>query len=131
MHEDELQFHFTFNIRKRQDAGPSAPDTVINGLTFVLAQNSKGLESLITREFHADPNLHKNPNVNLVGDFSTEGSSAVQFQWSWTWRPPSGYEERGNNGWRTACSVRNPEADSRCMVLILCSLSSMTSVPID
>jgi len=55
------------------------------------------------REFHSDPNLHKNPNVELVGDFTTGGSASVQFSWSWKWRPPKPTEDRGG-GWRTSCS---------------------------
>ena len=57
----------------------------------------------MTREFHADPNLHKNANVELVGDYSTAGIASVQFDWSWRWRPPKLLEDRGN-GWRNTCS---------------------------
>lgn len=78
-------------------------DTFINGLTFVYASNNKELENLVTREFHADPNLHKNANVELVGDFSTGGSPSVRFDWSWKWRPPKITEDRGG-GWRNTCS---------------------------
>jgi Arf-GAP/SH3 domain/ANK repeat/PH domain-containing protein len=78
-------------------------DTVINGLTFVFAPSSKELENLVTREFHANPNLHKNPLVELVGDYSTGGSPSVQFHWSWKWTPPKAMEDRGG-GWRTSCS---------------------------
>jgi Arf-GAP/SH3 domain/ANK repeat/PH domain-containing protein len=62
----------------------------------------------VTREFQANPNLHKNPQVELVGDYTTEGSSSVQFQWSWKWTPPKATESRGG-GWRTSCSVRTPD----------------------
>ena len=55
------------------------------------------------REFHSDPNLHKNPNVDLVGDYSTSGSPSVQFNWTWRWRPPKPTEDRGG-GWRNVCS---------------------------
>lgn len=58
----------------------------------------------MTREFHADPNLHKNSNVELVGDFSTGGSPSVSFEWSWKWKPPRPIEDRGG-GWRNTCSV--------------------------
>ncbi|PWW72064.1 ArfGap-domain-containing protein [Tuber magnatum] len=106
--EDDLTFNFTFNIRRKDDAtGSNGPGTNINGLTFIVASNTRDLENLVTREFHADPNLHKNPNVNLVGDFSTDGSKAVQFEWQWRWRPPQGMEDREdrkNMGWRNACS---------------------------
>ena len=57
----------------------------------------------MTREFHADPNLHKNANVELVGDYSTGGSPSVRFDWSWRWRPPKTTEDRGG-GWRNTCS---------------------------
>jgi len=77
-------------------------DTLINGLTFAFASNSKDLENLVTREFHADPNLHKNSNVELVGDYSTGGSSSVRFDWSWKWKPPRMTEDRGG-GWRNTC----------------------------
>ena len=102
--EDELNFKFTFNMRRRED-GPAPVETAVNGLTFVVAPNQRVLDNLVTREFHADPNLHKNPNVNLVGDFSTDGSSAVQFDWNWTWRPPYGGGDGVNLGWRNTCSV--------------------------
>ena len=79
-------------------------DTVINGLTFVFAPTLKELENLVTKEFHANPNLHKNPLVELVGDYSTGGSPSVLFHWSWKWTPPKPTEDRGG-GWRTSCSV--------------------------
>lgn len=78
-------------------------DTTITGLTFAYASNHKELENLVTREFHADPNLHKNANVQLVGDYSTNGSSAVQFEWAWKWSPPKVNEDKGG-GWRNSCS---------------------------
>ncbi|KAF2789260.1 ArfGap-domain-containing protein [Melanomma pulvis-pyrius CBS 109.77] len=114
--DDELTFHFTFIIRQAQapqsiynvnNASAIVPngvvDSVINGLTFVFASSSKELDNLVTREFHANPNLHKNPLVELVGDYSTGGSASVQFQWSWKWAPPKPNEDRGG-GWRTSCS---------------------------
>ncbi|CAK7203790.1 hypothetical protein SEUCBS139899_006538 [Sporothrix eucalyptigena] len=81
----------------------SAVDTMINGLTFVQASNLREVENLLTREFHADPNLHKNSNVELVGDFSTGGSPSVTFDWSWRWKPPRTTEDKGG-GWRNSCS---------------------------
>ena len=77
-------------------------DTFINGLTFAFTSNAKDLDNLVTREFHADPNLHKNANVELVGDYSTGGSSSVRFDWSWKWRPPKATEDKGG-GWRNTC----------------------------
>ena len=117
--DDELTFNFTFIIRQTQqinlgmsgtqEAANSLVDTVVNGLTYVSASTAKEVETLVTREFHADPNLHKNANVQLVGDFSTGGSSSVSFEWSWKWRPPKPIEDRGG-GWRNNCSVRYPFA---------------------
>ena len=78
-------------------------DTVINGLTFAFSSSSRDLDNLVTREFHADPNLHKNPNVALVGDITTGGSQSVQFDWTWKWRPPKSIEDKGG-GWRNICS---------------------------
>ena len=108
--DDEINFNFTFVVRQGQSAAStingasSLPiDTFVNGLTYVFASNSKELENLVTREFHADPNLHKNSNVQLVGDYSTGGSPSVQFYWSWKWRPPKGIEDKGG-GWRNSCS---------------------------
>jgi Arf-GAP with SH3 domain, ANK repeat and PH domain-containing protein len=111
-----LIFRFTFVSRQttagQHGASPTAnaatttmanSDTSITGLTFAYASNDRDLENLVTREFHADPNLHKNSNVQLVGDFSTDGSQAVQFEWSWTWRPPKPSEDKGG-GWRNSCS---------------------------
>jgi Arf-GAP/SH3 domain/ANK repeat/PH domain-containing protein len=113
--DDELTFNFTFIIRQTtltfgspnpaQDATTSPVDTVINGLTYVSASTAKEVETLVTREFHADPNLHKNANVQLVGDYSTGGSQSVSFEWSWKWRPPKTAEDR-TGGWRNSCSVR-------------------------
>lgn len=79
-------------------------DTNISGLTFVCASSSKEVENLVTREFHADPNLHKNENVALVGDYSTGGTAAVAFEWTWKWKAPKNYEDKGG-GWRNCCSV--------------------------
>jgi Arf-GAP with SH3 domain, ANK repeat and PH domain-containing protein len=78
-------------------------DTVIAGLTFAYASSSKHLENLVTSQFQADPNLHKQPNVELVGDYSTGGSPDVQFEWSWKWKPPRPSEDKGG-GWRNSCS---------------------------
>ena len=82
---------------------PGVADTVLTGLTFAHASNSKELDNLITREFHANPNLQNNSNVQLVGDYSTEGSPSVQFDWSWKWKPPKSMEDKGG-GWRNSCS---------------------------
>lgn len=104
--DDELTFNFAFVTRQGQSILPGEPsvvDTSINGLTFVYGSNNKELDNLVTREFHADPNLHKNANVELVGDFSTGGSPSVRFEWSWKWRPPKLTEDRGG-GWRNTCS---------------------------
>lgn len=111
--DDELNFNFTFVVRQGQygsstsnGALPSSnlsTETIINGLTYVFASNSRELDNLVTREFHADPNLHKNSNVQLVGDYSTGGSPSVQFYWSWKWKPPKMMEEKGG-GWRNSCS---------------------------
>jgi Arf-GAP/SH3 domain/ANK repeat/PH domain-containing protein len=79
-------------------------DTVINGLTYVSASTAKEVDNLVTTEFHADPNLHKNANVQLVGDYSTGGSRSVSFEWTWRWKPPKPTEDRGG-GWRNNCSV--------------------------
>ncbi|KAI1457384.1 centaurin beta [Annulohypoxylon moriforme] len=99
--DDELIFNFTFVIR--QEEGGANIDTHINGLTYVYASTNRDLENLVTREFHADPNLHKNANVELVGDYTTGGSASVTFEWSWKWKPPKGTED-GGGGWRNVCS---------------------------
>ena len=104
--EEELDFSFTFVVRQTQSTVSGAVDSVdtfINGLTFAYASSNKDLENLVTREFHADPNLHKNSNVELVGDFSTNGNPSMRFEWSWKWRPPKLIEDRGG-GWRNTCS---------------------------
>ncbi len=67
----------------------------------------------MTREFHADPNLHKNVNVELVGVYSTEGSPSVSFEWIWRWKPPKNTEDRGG-GWRNFCSVSIPNSPLAC-----------------
>ncbi|KAK3310026.1 uncharacterized protein B0T15DRAFT_406774 [Chaetomium strumarium] len=122
--EDELVFTFTFIIRRSQHvvqnpangADAVAPvDTQINGLTFVFASTPREVENLVTREFHADPNLHKNPNVSLVGTYSTDGSPSVTFDWTWRWKPPKNNEDRGG-GWRNSCSF--VEYDQRAHRLI-------------
>jgi Arf-GAP with SH3 domain, ANK repeat and PH domain-containing protein len=108
--DDELNFTFTFIIRQEDNGTPA--DAFINGLTYVYGSTGKDVENLVTREFHADPNLHKNANVELVGDFSTGGSASVSFEWSWKWKPPKGVEDRGG-GWRNVCSVRTLSASMR------------------
>ncbi|KAJ6015085.1 hypothetical protein N7540_009676 [Penicillium herquei] len=115
--EDELVFNFTFILRQTQTGNvagstvngvstslPEVTDTVLNGLTFAHASNSKELDNLITREFHANPNLQNNTNVQLIGDYSTEGTPSVSFEWSWRWKPPKGTEDKGG-GWRNSCSL--------------------------
>ena len=109
--DDELNFNFTFVIRQGQsqvsgaEVDGSAPiDTFINGLTFAFASNRKGLETLVTREFHADINIHKNSNVELVSpQCTTAGSPSIQLEWSWKWRPPKLLEDKGG-GWRNTCT---------------------------
>jgi Arf-GAP/SH3 domain/ANK repeat/PH domain-containing protein len=111
-----LFFNFTFIIRQTQTGHvfnstvngvstslPETIDTTLTGLTFAHASNVKELDNLITREFHANPNLQNNSNVQLVGDFSTGGSPSLQFEWSWKWKPPKLAEDRGG-GWRHSCS---------------------------
>ncbi|RHZ58503.1 hypothetical protein CDV55_105309 [Aspergillus turcosus] len=114
--EDELNFNFTFILRQTQTTNssnsvvngvatslPEVADTVLTGLTFAHATNSKELDNLITREFHANPNLQNNTNVQFVGDYTTSGSPSVQFNWSWKWKPPKPTEDKGG-GWRNSCS---------------------------
>ncbi|KAI9670356.1 MAG: hypothetical protein M1817_004399 [Caeruleum heppii] len=102
--DEELEFQFTFVIRQQSSSNTTTPtDTIISGLTWAFASSAKELDNLVTREFHADPNLHKNSNVQLVGDFATGGSSSAQFGWTWKWRPPKVLEDRGG-GWRNSCS---------------------------
>lgn len=104
--DEELNFAFSFVMRQAQHLpqGANQPsDTFINGLTFAFASNNRDLDNLLTREFHVDPNLHKNANVELIGDFSTGGNSSAKFEWAWKWRPPKAAEDRGG-GWRNTCS---------------------------
>ena len=114
--DDELIFNFTFILRQTKTGNvagstvngvstslPEVADTNLTGLTFAHASNSKELDNLITREFHANPNLQNNSNVQLIGDFSTEGSPSVSFEWSWRWKPPKVIEDKGG-GWRNSCS---------------------------
>lgn len=117
--DDELIFSFTFVVRQTPpapqgavvaaDGNAAANDTRITGLTYVYASTARDVENLVTREFHADPNLHKNANVELVGDIDTGGSPSVSFEWSWKWKPPKNTEDKGG-GWRNACSVRIVDA---------------------
>lgn len=112
--DDELIFTFAFVLRQPQssavptaaspDAAPAPLDTSISGLTFVCGSSSREVENLVTREFLANPNLHKNDNVALVGDYSTSGSSSVSFEWTWKWKPPKPLDEK-SGGWRNSCSV--------------------------
>ena len=85
-------------------------DTSISGLTFAYAQNAKELDTLVTREFHADPNLHKNSNVQFLGDYATRGNPVITYEWTWHWKPPKPQEDKGG-GWRNCCSFL--EYDSR------------------
>ena len=103
--EDDLIFNFSFIVREPQNNAGNTPilgETQISGLTFAFASTARDLDTLITREFHADPNLHKNPNVELLGDYTTGGSSSIRFDWSWKWKPPRSWEDRAG-GWRNAC----------------------------
>ncbi|KJX94577.1 ARF GTPase activator (Csx2) like protein [Zymoseptoria brevis] len=102
---DDLNFHFTFILRQQNSSNaPSNPtDTTVPGLTYIFASTPKEVENLVVREFHSDPNLHKNANVQLIGDYATGGSPSVQFTWMWKWRPPKPTEDRGG-GWRNCCS---------------------------
>lgn len=114
--DEELIFNFTFILRQTPTGNvagstvngvatslPEVANTNLTGLTFAHASNSKELDNLITREFHANPNLQNNSNVQLVGDFSTDGTPSVSFDWSWKWKPPKSTEDKGG-GWRNSCS---------------------------
>ena len=108
--DDELIFVFNFILRRAQsssslnDAKQGSVDTHIGSLTFVHGSSPKEVDNIVTREFHADPNLHKNPQVALLGDYSTGGSPSVTFEWTWKWKPPKPLDDRAG-GWRNACSV--------------------------
>lgn len=115
--DEELIFNFTFIIRQTQTGNaacstvngvstslPEVTDNHLTGLTFAHASNSKELDNLITREFHANPNLQDNSNVQLIGNFSTDGSPSVSFEWTWRWKPPKPAEDKGG-GWRNSCSL--------------------------
>ncbi|KAI5260825.1 ArfGap-domain-containing protein [Aureobasidium subglaciale] len=114
--DEELTFNFTCVLRQTTSApssiigdhhvaptGMPASDTQLCGLTYVQGSNPREIDQLVTREFHADPNLHRNANVELVGDYNTGGVPSVQFQWSWKWKPPKQSEDHGG-GWRNTCS---------------------------
>lgn len=115
--DDELILTFTFVMRQsptstlttaaQSDSLSPMGDTSVTGLTYVYASTPREVENLVTREFHADPNLHKNANVDLVGDYSTNGNPSVSFEWTWKWRPPKTAEDKGG-GWRNSCSVNLP-----------------------
>ncbi|QUC19742.1 uncharacterized protein UV8b_03983 [Ustilaginoidea virens] len=130
--DDELIFTFTFVIRQSHqlvgsEAKPATVDTNISGLTFVCGSRPREVANLVTREFHADPNLHKNANVDLVGDYGTSGSPSVSFEWTWKWKPPRPVEDKGG-GWRNSCSF--VEYDPRAHRLdILASFSYWVSSP--
>ncbi|KAJ5640400.1 hypothetical protein N7528_000025 [Penicillium herquei] len=135
--EDELVFNFTFILRQTQTGNvagstvngvstslPEVTDTVLNGLTFAHASNSKELDNLITREFHANPNLQNNTNVQLIGDYSTEGTPSVSFEWSWRWKPPKGTEDKGG-GWRN--SFASPPPSLQFLISATLKLHTMFS----
>jgi len=107
-------------MRQAQNAAPNTSehsrptssyiaDTIINSLTFIFASTPKELDTLVTREFNANPNIHKHGNVDLVGDYTTGGNQVEQFEWSWKWRAPKQERDRGG-GWRNTCSVRENAA---------------------
>lgn len=118
--DDELIFTFTFVIRQTQHPDSPPTDTHISGLTFAYGTNNREVDNLLTREFHADPNLHKNANVELVGDYGTTGSPAITFEWTWKWKPPRVNEDK-SGGWRNSCSVSsaaNPLVSAGARILI-------------
>ena len=105
---DEPTLNFSIVVRRGllpatgDQAAPA--DTVIHGLTFVFAPNIKDLDALVNREFRADPNFHKNPNVELVAsELSTDGAPSVQLDYAWKWRPPKVQEDKGG-GWKNVCA---------------------------
>ncbi|QIX00045.1 hypothetical protein AMS68_005562 [Peltaster fructicola] len=104
---DELTFNFVIHIRQQHtpngNVAQPTTDTHISGLTFISGSTSKEVENMVVREFHADPNIHKSPNVHLLGDYTTGGSTSVQVTWTWKWQPPKALEDKGN-GWRNSCS---------------------------
>lgn len=112
--DDELIFNFHFQVHQSQSTIPNGSagatstigvtDTSLTGLTFMHASNLKELDNLVTKEFHANPNIHKKDNVELLGDYATNGAPSAHFQWSWRWRPPKATEDKAG-GWRNSCCV--------------------------
>ncbi|RHZ52572.1 hypothetical protein Glove_460g5 [Diversispora epigaea] len=95
--DKRLELKFKFNIGKTD--GIKAD---VKGLTFINVSSEKELSRIVTVEFNDDPNLHKHPNVTLVGNYYTDEVQISEVEWSWKWSPPHNMEEI-HQGWRNYC----------------------------
>ncbi|CAJ0886275.1 14520_t:CDS:2 [Entrophospora sp. SA101] len=93
----ELKLKFRFNI-----GGSDEKKSGIKGLTFINVASEKELARILTVEFNDDPNLHKHPNVTLIGDYGPDGSKPSDNEWTWKWSPPHNMDEI-HRGWRNHC----------------------------
>ncbi|KAG9304459.1 hypothetical protein G9A89_020023 [Geosiphon pyriformis] len=95
--DKRLELKFKFRI-----GGIATRNAELKGLTFINAANEKELARILTVEFNDDPNLHKHPNVDLLGNFVSDGTQPDLIEWTWKWEPPHLMDE-DHHGWRNHC----------------------------
>lgn len=74
------------------------PSTGLSSLTFVSAGSVKQLDSFIKNEFFHNPNIQKEKNVVLLGDFNAKGDhpQIISFDFLWQWHAPEPNSDKGN-----------------------------------
>ncbi|CAI2171027.1 3349_t:CDS:2 [Funneliformis geosporum] len=86
--DKKLELKFKFNIGETD--GNKAD---VKGLTFINVASERELARILTVEFNDDPNLHKHPNVTLVGNYESDGIKTSENEWTWKWSPPHNMDE--------------------------------------
>ncbi|CAG8653164.1 11959_t:CDS:2, partial [Acaulospora morrowiae] len=109
--DKKLELKFKISIGKDE-----ANKTDVKGLTFINAAGEKELERILTVEFNDDPNLHKHPNVTLVGNYEVN-ETQTEIEWTWMWSPPHNIDEV-YRGWRNYCCFSEYDAKDNTFQLL-------------
>ncbi|RGB42004.1 hypothetical protein C1646_684264 [Rhizophagus diaphanus] len=110
--DKKLKLKFKFNIGETD--GNKAD---VRGLTFINVASEKELARILTVEFNDDPNLHKHPNVTLIGNYESDGMIKLEKEWTWEWLPPHNTDEI-HRGWRNHCCFAEYDANDNNFTLL-------------
>ncbi|CAB5137606.1 unnamed protein product [Rhizophagus irregularis] len=61
--------------------------------------------------------LHKHPNVTLIGNYESDGMVKLEKEWTWEWLPPHNTDEI-HRGWRNHCCFAEYDANDNNFTLL-------------